>query len=47
MIDWKQNFVSSILVFKKIALPSTQSSDFVNHLNDYTLKYHTFCHSYD
>ena len=39
MIDWKQNFVSSILVFKKIALPSTQSSDFVYHLNDYTLNW--------
>ena len=37
MIIWKQNFVSSILMFKQIGLPSTQSSDFVNHLNDYTL----------
>ena len=39
MIEWKQNFVSSILVFKQIGLPSTQSSDFVYHLNDYTLNW--------
>ena len=31
--------MSSILVFKQIGLPSTQSSDFVYHLNDYTLNW--------
>ena len=31
--------MSSILVFKQIALPSTQSSDFVYHLNNYTLNW--------
>ena len=39
MIIWKQNFVSSILMFKQTGLPSMQSSDFVNHLNDYTLNW--------
>ena len=31
--------MSSILVFKQIGLPGTQSSDFVYHLNDYTLNW--------
>ena len=31
--------MSSILVFNQIGLPSTQSSDFVYHLNDYTLNW--------
>ena len=31
--------MSSILMFKQIGVPSMQPSDFVNHLNDYTLNW--------